>query len=73
MQPTYVQRSSRCSMVKKTIAGVAGISAIAGVSAGGIILSQQNQSNAAHAAGVALNVDSSTTCTTTFQSYKLFI
>jgi hypothetical protein len=43
---------SRRSMLKSTIVGVAGLGAVAGLAAGGVALTQQHQSDPAHAASL---------------------
>jgi hypothetical protein len=47
--PNLTRRSSRRSMIKGTVAGVAGVAAIGGLAAGGVILTHQQGNNAAHA------------------------
>src|SRR5215467_567349 len=58
MKPKYHAGTSRRSMVKGTIAGIAGLSTTAGLIGGGIILSQQGKPNSAHAAANRNAVDS---------------
>ncbi|HLI68181.1 MAG TPA: ferritin-like domain-containing protein [Ktedonobacteraceae bacterium] len=57
MKSTYSSRSSRRSVLKRTIAGVAGLSALGGIGGGAYLLVQEHNANA-HAAGVTPNVDS---------------
>jgi Ferritin-like domain len=45
----FSRRSSRRSMVKGTVAGVAGVAAIGGLAVGGVLLTQRGKVNAAHA------------------------
>lgn len=47
-------RSSRRSMIKSTVVGVAGLGAVAGLAAGGVALTQQHSNEAAHAAAVPM-------------------
>lgn len=49
-EPGY--RSSRRSMIKSTVVGVAGLGTVASLAAGGIALTQQQTSDPAHAAGI---------------------
>jgi Ferritin-like domain len=50
-----LRRSSRRSMLKGTITGVAGVAAIAGVATTGLILTHQDSPDAAHAQGSSHN------------------
>lgn len=46
-----LNRSSRRSVVKQTVAGVGGLAAVGGLVAGGIFLTENSQNTAAHASG----------------------